>query len=124
MEAKSVRLAMIMIAYLLLLLAGQLLWKAGLQGMPGVFSSGLGKAIVTLMGSVHILGGLALYALATLIWLYLLSRFDLSYIYPFVSLSFVLAVIVSVYVLGEDVSWNRWAGVVVIGFGVYLVSIK
>ena len=50
--------------------------------------------------------------------------YDLSYIYPFTGLSFVLAALVSYFFLGEAVSINRWIGVAVICLGVYLVSIK
>lgn len=118
------RVALIMTAYLGLLLAGQLLWKKGLQLIPHAFQGSIVQTVLALGCSVYILTGVALYGAATVLWLYLLSKYDLSYIYPFTSLSFILAVSVSVFFLGETATWNRWLGVMVIGIGVYLVSLK
>jgi len=118
------KLVFIMFGYLGLLLAGQVLWKKGLAILPGVYSAGITHLLLGLGGSIYIWSGLVLYGLATLLWLYLLSKYDLSYIYPFTSLSFVMAIFVSSLLLGETVTWNRWAGAVTIVLGVYLVSLK
>ncbi|WP_407661377.1 EamA family transporter [Methylomarinum vadi] len=107
-----------------MLLAGQVLWKKGLQALPSVFNGSLLQTCFDLVGSLYIWSGIAIYGLATFLWLYLLSKYELSYIYPFSSLSFILAIVVSIFVLGESVPWNRWVGVSVIIAGVYLVSMK
>jgi uncharacterized membrane protein len=112
------------ISYLVLLLGGQLLWKKGIGLLPQAFQGSLLTTVIHLVGSGYIIAGLVAYAIATLVWLYLLSVYDLSYIYPITSLSFVLAVFASVLILGEVVTWNRWVGVVIICFGVYMVSMK
>ena len=118
------RLALIMTVYLGLLLAGQILWKKGLRVLPHAFQGTVSQAVLSLGSSLYILVGVAVYGVATLLWLYLLSKYDLSYIYPFTSISFILAVTMSVFFLGEAATWNRWLGVMVIGIGVYLVSLK
>lgn len=66
--------------------------------------------------------GFVTYALSALFWLLILTRVELSFAYPMMGLSFVLLTFVSVFFLGEQVSLIRWAGVLVIVLGVYLIS--
>jgi len=120
----NLKVTLITLGYLFLLLAGQFLWKRGLILLPGVFSSGALQILWSLVSSFYIVGGIAIYALATLLWLYLLSKYDLSYIYPLTSLSFVLGILMSFLFLEETVTWNRWTGAGVIMLGVFLVSLK
>lgn len=64
----------------------------------------------------------------TLLILWLLSRMallswaDLSYVLPVTSIGYVLAVVVGKVFLFEDVTWQRWAGVLLIMAGVALVG--
>lgn len=118
------KLVLIMTAYLGLLLSGQVLWKKGLQALPHAFQGTVAQAALSLGGSAYILAGIVIYGVATILWLYLLSKYDLSYIYPFTSLSFILAVAVSFVFLGETVTVNRWIGAAVIGAGVYITSLR
>lgn len=113
----------ITIVYLLLLLAGQLLWKIGV-GQKIIFKGSIADILLNLITSKYIIGGLVIYAVATVLWLYLLSKFDLNYIYPIVSLSFVMAALVSHFILKESVPLNRWVGVVIITIGVLITAIK
>jgi drug/metabolite transporter (DMT)-like permease len=66
--------------------------------------------------------GLAIYASGTFFWLVALSRVELSFAYPFASLSYVLILAASWAFLGETVSLLRLAGVVTICLGVLIVS--
>lgn len=118
------KLMLILTVYLGLLLVGQVLWKKGLQALPYAFQGTVAEAVFSLGGSIYILTGIVLYGIATILWLYLLSKYDLSYIYPFTSLTFILAVVVSIVFLGETVTINRWIGAAVIGAGVYIISLK
>ena len=66
----------------------------------------------------HTMIGLLLYFISALLWITVLSRTQLSYAYPLVGLNYVLVVLVSAWILGEQVSAHRWVGVllIVIGF--------
>ena len=68
------------------------------------------------------LAGVGAYAASSIFWLVLLSRVELSYAYPALSMGYVLITLVSVFFLGEQVSALRWAGVLVISLGVFLIS--
>ena len=77
---------------------------------------------ITLFTNPYVLFALGLYAISVLLWLVVLSRVPLSYAYPMVSLSYVLVVLASKWILGESISWIRWVGVFLICSGVALIS--
>ena len=54
---------------------------------------------------------------ASLFWLAAMTRFELSFAYPFMALSFVLVFIFSVMFVGESISVGKSAGVVLILIG-------
>jgi len=104
----------------LLMVSGQILWKLGMNGKN---IAGLADIIVV-MFSPLIFSGLLIYAIATFLWLYVLSKADLSYVYPIQSLAFIFALLVSFFLFKEDVTLNRWIGTVIICAGVFLISVK
>lgn len=59
---------------------------------------------------------------ASLAWMAALSRFDLNYAYPFMSLSFVLVLILSSWLLSEPLNLGRAVGVALIVLGTVAVS--
>lgn len=67
-----------------------------------------------------ILGGLACYGLSLLLWIYVLSRAEASFAYPFLGLGFVLVAAASVIVLGEAMTARRLiaTGLIVAGVAV------
>lgn len=69
-----------------------------------------------------LLTGVLLYILSSFFWLIGLSQVELSYAYPFVGLAYVLVVLFSWLFLKESVTLIRWAGVMLIVAGVFLVS--
>jgi drug/metabolite transporter (DMT)-like permease len=65
--------------------------------------------------------GVSLLVLWTLSRMALLSWADLSYVLPITSLGYVLTALVGRVFLMEQVSWQRWAGILLIVVGVCLV---
>lgn len=68
--------------------------------------------------------GLGAYAISTAIYFYVLSRVHLSWAYAITGVSYVVAVILAATLLMENVTPLRWAGVMIIAFGVVLVGIS
>lgn len=118
----------IAIAYILVSVvvgaAGQLLLKQGMSSMGAITLSaqGLPNILWRLATNPVIVGGLALYATGTIFWLAALSRVDLSYAYPFASLSYLVMLIASWTLFHEQVTPLRLTGTLIIGFGVLLIS--
>lgn len=69
-----------------------------------------------------ILTGVAFEAAFFGILMFLLSRADLSLVWPLTSLGFVITALAAKFFLHEQVSGMRWAGVVLIVLGAGLVS--
>lgn len=78
--------------------------------------------IIASLLSPYVLGGLFLYVLGAISWLFALSKFELSLIYPFVSLSFILVVFFGAVFLNEQVSFVRALGVGIIVIGAIVVA--
>jgi drug/metabolite transporter (DMT)-like permease len=69
----------------------------------------------------HVLAGVLFGAGYFFLYLTALSWADLSYAMPITSLSFLFGAIFASLFLGEDVSWYRWAGTMLIVAGIVLV---
>jgi drug/metabolite transporter (DMT)-like permease len=104
---------------IVLLTAGQTLWKIGL-GSVGFSLSFTG--ILKLLFNPFVFAGLAVYVAATVLWLYILSRAELSAAYPLQSLCYILAALIGLFVFKEDVSLMKWAGLVLISAGAFFVA--
>jgi multidrug transporter EmrE-like cation transporter len=72
--------------------------------------------------SVPVILGFAAAFVAALSWMAALTKFQLNLIYPFMSLCFPLTMVLSVYFLGEELSWPKIVGVVVILIGLFILS--
>ena len=66
--------------------------------------------------------GLALFGLSAVVWLAVLSRASLSFAYPFASLTYVLILLADRFVLDQEVTALRYAGVACIVIGIVLVA--
>lgn len=66
--------------------------------------------------------GLFLYGASAVLWLWVLSRLDVSLAYPLVSLGFVVTMLLGVLWLGEPFSWVRVAGCTLIVIGVSVLA--
>jgi len=69
-----------------------------------------------------ILLGIALEAAFFGALLYLLSQRDVSLIWPLTSLGFVITAVAAKFILNEEITATRWAGVALIVIGAALVS--
>lgn len=72
--------------------------------------------------SPQVVGGLALYALGAIVWLFVLAKVDVSFAYPFVGLGFILTMLLGWWWLNEPVDLTRVVGTLLVASGVFLVS--
>ncbi|MHB9146757.1 MAG: EamA family transporter [Symbiobacteriia bacterium] len=107
-------------ANILLLVSGQLLWKAGLTRS----AMGHDSQLLQVAFSPFIWAGLVLYGLATVLWLFALSRLPLSVAYPIQALAYILGMVAAQRLFGETVPLSAWLGGMLILFGVALVAYR
>jgi drug/metabolite transporter (DMT)-like permease len=103
---------------------GQVLLKKGMTttGAITLTPNQLISVLWRIGTNPYIIIGLIIYVSGTVFWLSALSRVDLSYAYPFASLSYLLMLIASWFIFNENISLIRLTGTIIIGLGVYLVS--
>ena len=58
--------------------------------------------------------------LASACWIFALTRLDLSFAYPFMSLSFIFVVFLSIVLFDEPFTWNKVLGVAVAIIGLFI----
>ncbi|MBU1110057.1 EamA family transporter [Patescibacteria group bacterium] len=100
---------------------GQLLMKHGVTQL-GEVSGGAVPFLLKAVFSPWVLAGLFGYGVGTLLWLLILSKADVSYAYPMLSLGYVFLLIFAGVFLGEQVTPVRIAGVLLIVVGVILIT--
>lgn len=73
-----------------------------------------------------LLAGLCCYAISMLSWMFALIKYELSFAYPFLGLTYILVYLGAVYwpQIGEQLSWQRSAGILLILIGVVFVNRK
>ena len=108
----------------LLGVVGQLVLKAGVSslGPLGLANRHVLATIWRVFSRPAIVAGFALYGLGMLFWLVALSQVELGYAYPFISLSYVLILIASWALFGEDLSILKLFGVASICLGVLVIA--
>lgn len=103
---------------------GQLLFKWQLDKagpMPGAPTAIIGFFIAQLF-SVPIILGFASAFVASLGWMAALTKFQLNFAYPFMSLCFPLTMVLSGFLFGEQIGWSRAIGTGVIIVGLFILS--
>ena len=66
--------------------------------------------------------GLLCYGLGFMVWLIVLSKAEVSYAYPLISLGYVFTAILARTLFGEAVGVTRMAGIFVTCLGVFLIA--
>ncbi len=103
---------------------GQLSLRKGMTsvGKIGFDLKVLLPSLCSAFGNYFVLVGFFLYGISAILWMAVLSRVEVGFAYPFVSLSYVMVILLSWLLLRENLPPIRIAGVLVICLGVYLVS--
>lgn len=70
----------------------------------------------------YLVAGVFLHILALFTWLYVLKHVDVSYAYPFISMGFVIVLVLSYFLFNEQLSVYRVSGIAAIMLGIFLVS--
>ena len=109
-------------ASILLAVVGQLLMKKGMMAFGAFPVSKLLQNIIPMFMNPYVFFGFASFGLSSIFWLVVLSRLPLSLVYPMVSVAYVLVAFASMIFFREQISLIRWAGILVIVFGVFLIS--
>jgi len=104
--------------------AAQLALKQGMRQI-GYFDFALqniGHVFFAVAGNPYIWLGLCCYVVSVVVWLLVLSRVEVSYAYPLLSVGYIVTACAGWLFFGENMSITRLLGIVVICFGVWLIT--
>jgi len=99
----------------------QILLKHGMSNMP-VDSAGWFSVSYSVLTNGFVILGLASYGMSMMVWLYVLSKVDVSRAYPFVGLGFIGTMVFAHYFLNEAITIPKIVGTLLIVVGVILLA--
>jgi len=73
-------------------------------------------------GNLFVLAGLACYVVSVGVWLLVLSRVEVSFAYPLLSVGYIVNAVAGYYLFQENLSLTRITGILIICVGVYFVT--
>ena len=107
----------------LLVDSGQLLLKKGLLDVGATdFSSGVVAPFLAMFTNPIVLLAIFLMVISSFTWLLALSKANLSFAFPFLSIGYVIVSILSWYFFGDNLSSFRLLGLGIIVGGVFFMS--
>ena len=75
-----------------------------------------------LLSNPWILSGFFSAFIASFFWMAAMTKFDISYAYPFMSSAFVLVFLLSIVLFHEPITWQKTIGLVFIVLGIIITS--
>jgi multidrug transporter EmrE-like cation transporter len=97
-------------------------WQIRHAGELPASLSGKFTFLLSQFGNLWIISGFAAAFLASLVWMAAMTKLELSFAYPFMSLSFVLVVALSLVLFDEIFSWYKVVGMGIIILGLFVFS--
>lgn len=99
---------------------GQILFKKGMMAAGGFELS----KIFSILFSPAIFTGFVFYGTSSIIWLYVLSKFQLSTVYPILSVGYIITTVAAYFLFQEKISSINALGIAFICIGVILITRK
>ncbi len=102
---------------------GQISLKYGMRQVElGAVELGMTLRVVRAVFTPYVILGLSLYAISSCFWLVVLSKWNLSYAYPMIAISYVGVVFLSRIFFHDQVTPVQWVGIVLMVTGLVLVA--
>ena len=104
---------------------GQICFKQGMENIDkinGVEDLLKFKTLFEIITNKYVILGLFLYGSSFILWLAALSTLDVSYMYPLLSLAYVITAILAFVFLKENITLLRWLGIAFVVLGCFMIS--
>lgn len=99
---------------------GQVLFKKGMVALGGFQIS----HIINILFNPFIFCGFLFYGSSSIMWLYILSKFELSTVYPLLSVGYILTAVAGYYLFNETINVYKVISILLICVGVILMNWK
>lgn len=76
-----------------------------------------------IISNPYLVSGTACYVMSLVLWVYILTKAQLSIAYPLMSLSYVVVMILSVLFFRENINFVQWIGALFVVMGTSLIFV-
>ncbi len=97
-------------------------WQVSMAGALPAELSGKIYFIFTLFLNPWVISALAATFLSGIAWMFAMTKFEISYAYPWMSLNFVLVMLFSFFFLGESLNMSKIIGSLLVVAGVIVLA--
>ena len=111
---------LLVVASVLFASTGQVVMKAGVGRGASAFTRSVWPLHAPF--TVGVVGGLFVYGIGTLLWIKAVSKERISYLYPLASLNYILVALGGWLFLREPQPLARWIGILIMSFGIALLT--
>ena len=100
--------------YVILSSVGQIFLKTG--------AGEIQKDSLSTFFNIKLMSGIFIFGMSFLTWIYILTKANLSYAYPYaVGLSYILVILISALILKEHITQRQLGGIAIVGVGLVLI---
>jgi multidrug transporter EmrE-like cation transporter len=109
----------------LIVTGGQVLLKYAVASSGGLWRVNRGVIfnVTQWVLNPYLISSIVIYIVATFLFVYLLSRYELSYFYPLTASSYIFAYLAGVYLFQEQATLSKILGIIVIIFGIIIMTV-
>jgi len=107
--------------------AGQLTMKSGMNQVGAIESLGQlfnPSTLFRIFSNPRVIIGIVCYVVSLVLWLAALSTLNVSYMYPLLSLGYIITAAFAYFFLNESISVFQWVGITLVVGGVFLITWK
>ena len=104
---------------IILTVVGEFLLKVSVTGLTIGFNL---VSLLAIVSNPGIMIGVSFVIISAILWIVGMSKFQLSFMYPFLSLNYVIIIVGSEFFLKEDVNINRYISILLIIIGLVIIS--
>ena len=97
-------------------------WKVTAYGDPGVTLSSKTEFVIRLLLNPWVITALIATFMSGVAWMFALSKFPLSYAYPFISLLYPMMLLAGAFIFNETITMTEIIGICTIILGLYILS--
>jgi len=98
---------------------GQFLFRLGMLSYGKVTIEGVWRQLLGIIMTPAIFFGFVCFGISSILWLVVISRWELSYAYPMVALGYVIAILYGTFLLQEIITLPK-----ILGSGLILLGIS
>ena len=103
----------------------QILLKAGMKNFSNIdLKNNVIQTFISIAINPYIICGFISYGISILLWLWVLSKVDVSYAYPFQALGYIVVTILAWLIFQENINLTRIIALIFITLGLIILALS